>query len=65
MGAVVAAATHAPITAILIIFEMTGDYRVILGLMVSCILGTLVAQRIRHESIYTIKLARRGIPGIP
>jgi len=61
MGAVVAAATHAPITAILIIFEMTGDYRVILGVMVSCILSTLVAQRLRRESIYTIKLMRRGI----
>ncbi len=61
MGAMVAAATHAPITAILIIFEMTGDYRVILGLMVSCILSTIVAQRIRKESIYTIKLFRRGI----
>ncbi len=61
MGAMVAAATHAPITALLIIFEMTGDYRVILGLMVSCSLSTLVAQRLRRESIYTIKLIRRGI----
>lgn len=61
MGAMVAAATHAPITAILIIFEMTGDYRVILGLMISCILGTFIAQRLRRESIYTIKLIRRGI----
>jgi CIC family chloride channel protein len=61
MGAMVAAATHAPITAIVIIFEMTGDYRVILGLMVSCILGAFLAQRLRRESIYTIKLVRRGI----
>lgn len=61
MGAMVAASAHAPITAILIIFEMTGDYAVIVGLMVSCILGTLVAQRLRKESIYTIKLLRRGI----
>ncbi|MCP4545054.1 MAG: CBS domain-containing protein [bacterium] len=61
MGAVVAASTHAPITAILIIFELTGDYGVIPGLMVSCILGTLLAQKIRRENIYTIKLLRRGI----
>jgi CIC family chloride channel protein len=61
MGAMVAASTHAPITAILIIFEMTGDYAVIVGLMVSCILGTVIAQRLRRESIYTIKLLRRGI----
>ena len=61
MGAMVAAATHAPITAILIIFEMTGDYRVILGLMASSTVATLVAQRLARDSIYTIKLARRGI----
>lgn len=61
MGAMVAAATHAPITAILIIFELTGDYRVILGLMISCIIGVVLAQRLCGESIYTIKLVRRGI----
>ncbi|RME26345.1 MAG: CBS domain-containing protein [Deltaproteobacteria bacterium] len=61
MGAMVAAATHAPITAILIIFELTNDYHVILGLMVSCIIGTLVSQRVLKQSIYTMKLARRGI----
>ncbi|MFH2009142.1 MAG: chloride channel protein, partial [bacterium] len=61
MGAMVAATTHAPITAILIIFELTGDYRVILPLMVSCILGHLVARFLQRESIYTIKLMRRGI----
>jgi chloride channel protein, CIC family len=61
MGAMVAATTHAPLTAILIIFELTGDYRVILPLMVSCILGHLVAKLLLRESIYTIKLMRRGI----
>ncbi len=61
MGAMVAAAAHAPITAILIIFELTGDYGVMPGLMVACILGTLTAQRLRRESIYTIKLTKRGI----
>jgi chloride channel protein, CIC family len=61
MGAIVAAATHAPITAILIIFELTGDYAIILPLMISCILGTLIASRLQRESIYTLKLHRRGI----
>ena len=61
MAAFFSSAAHAPITAILILFEMTGDYRVILGVMVSCILATLIAQRLRRESIYTIKLLRRGI----
>ncbi|UCC75024.1 MAG: chloride channel protein [Gemmatimonadota bacterium] len=61
MGAVVAAATHAPITAILIIFEMTGDYKIILPLMISCIIATLLATRMQRASIYTMKLLRRGV----
>ncbi len=61
MGAVVAAGTHAPITAILIIFELTGDYNIILPLMISCITATLLATRVQTASIYTLKLLRRGI----
>lgn len=61
MGAVVGAATHAPITAILIIFELTGDYQIIMPLMISCIIATLLSTRIQRASIYTIKLLRRGI----
>jgi len=61
MGAVVAAGTHAPITAIIIIFELTGDYKIILPLMISCIIATLLATRLQHASIYTIKLLHRGI----
>jgi CIC family chloride channel protein len=61
MGAVVAAGTHAPITAILIIFELTGDYKIILPLMISCIIATLLATRLQHASIYTLKLLRRGV----
>jgi len=61
MGAVVAGTTHAPITAILIIFEMTATYKIILPLMFACIISTLVASSIKSGSIYTIKLARRGV----
>jgi CIC family chloride channel protein len=61
MGAVVAAGTHAPITAILIIFELTGEYKIILPLMISCITATLLATRMQTASIYTLKLLRRGI----
>jgi CIC family chloride channel protein len=61
MGAIVAGATHAPITAILIIFELTGDYQIILPLMISCIIGTLLSTRIQRMSIYTLKLLRRGV----
>lgn len=61
MGAVVAGTTHAPITAILIIFEMTSDYKIILPLMMCCILSTLIASTLKRGSIYTIKLLRRGV----
>ncbi len=61
MGAVVAATTHGPLQAILIIFEMTGDYKIILPLMITCIISTLVARKLCGESIYTFKLIRRGI----
>ncbi len=61
MGAVVAAATHAPITAIIIIFELTGDYKIILPLMLSSIIASFLAVGIHKESIYTMKLKRRGI----
>jgi len=61
MGAVVAGATHAPITAILIIFELTNDYKIILPLMISTIIATLLTTKLKKESIYTLKLIRRGI----
>lgn len=61
MGALVAGATHAPITAILIIFEMTNDYKIILPLMISCVIATLLSMKLQKESIYTLKLLRRGV----
>jgi CIC family chloride channel protein len=60
MSAVVAATTHAPITAILIIFEMTGDYKIILPLMIATIIS-LVITKSQEGSIYTLKLMKRGI----
>jgi len=62
MAAVFAASAHAPITAVLILFELTGDYRIILPLMLTVVVATLVAQRLlNNESIYTLKLSRRGV----
>lgn len=60
-GAVVAATTRAPITAIIIIFELTNNYTIILPLMIACILATLLAGRIIPWSIYQAKLRERGI----
>lgn len=61
MAAVFAGAARAPITAILIVFEMSGDYKLILPLMLATVLATLVAERIFPESIYTFKLKLKGI----
>jgi CIC family chloride channel protein len=61
MGAVFAASARAPITAVLIIFELTGDYRVILPLMIAVVVATAVANAATRDTIYTLKLRRRGI----
>jgi len=60
-GAVVAATTHAPLTAFMIIFELTNDYKIILPLMISCVIATMLASRLNPASIYTTKLLRRGL----
>lgn len=60
-GAVVAATTHAPLTAFMIIFELTGDYQIILPLMISCVIASMLATRLDEASIYTKKLVRRGL----
>jgi len=60
MGALVAATTHAPLSAILILFELTDDYKIILPLMLASIISTVVSRRLCAESIYTLKLSRRG-----
>ncbi len=61
MGAVAAGAMHAPITAIVIIFELTNNYTIILPLMFSCIISVLITTHFKKDSIYTLKLSRRGI----
>ena len=61
MAAFFSGAAHAPITAILILFEMTRDYRIILPLMFATVLSTFVSRIISKDSIYTLKLSRRGI----
>ncbi|MDH3885625.1 MAG: chloride channel protein [Desulfobacterales bacterium] len=61
MGAVVSATTHGPLAAILILFEMTGDYKIILPLMLACIIASIASGQLLRDSIYTLKLARRGI----
>jgi CIC family chloride channel protein len=61
MGAVFAGAARAPVTSILILFEMTQDYRIILPLMLAAAVSTVIAELIDRDSIYTHKLKRRGV----
>jgi CIC family chloride channel protein len=61
MAAVAAGTSHAPLCAILILFEFTGNYGLILPLMVSSILASLAARRLYRYSIYTEALQRRGV----
>jgi CIC family chloride channel protein len=61
MGAVFAAAARAPITAVIIIFELTGDYTIILPLMFAIVVATALSGVLTRDTIYTLKLRRRGI----
>lgn len=61
MAAVFAGAARAPITSIIILFEMTDDYRIILPLMFATVISTLLSEHLSRESVYTLKLTRRGI----
>jgi CIC family chloride channel protein len=61
MAAFFAAAAKAPMTALLILFEMTNDYRIMLPLMTATVASTSVSYRLLAQSIYTLKLHRRGI----
>ncbi len=57
MGVVVAGTIHAPLSALLIIFEVTTDYKIILPLMLSTAASTLVARWLEKESIYTMRIS--------
>ena len=58
MGAFLAGATQAPLMAILMIFEMTLSYQVVLPLMLSCVVAYFVARAIGKTSMYEITLHR-------
>ncbi|HEV2851876.1 MAG TPA: chloride channel protein [Thermoanaerobaculia bacterium] len=61
MAAVMAGTSHAPISAILILFEFTGNYDLILPVMLASIVSSLLARRLRPYSIYTESLRGRGV----
>jgi len=61
MAAMVAATTHAPLTAILIVYEVTQSYELILPLMFAAVVSTVIARFICKDSVYTFKLSRMGV----
>ena len=61
MGAFLAAATHSPMTAIFLLFEITDSYEVIVPIMLACVIGTAIARHLKKDSLETVELTRAGI----
>jgi CIC family chloride channel protein len=61
MGAAFAGAARAPITAVIVLFELTGEYTIILPLMTAIVVAALTSRSLSHGTIYTRKLLRRGV----
>ncbi|MCE1255294.1 MAG: chloride channel protein, partial [Anaerolineae bacterium] len=61
MAAVLAGTVHAPLTAILLLFEMTHDYRIILPLMFAVAVSLAISHKLQKDSIYRLPLAQNGI----
>ena len=61
IGAFLAASTHAPMTATFLLFEMTGNYMIIVPIMLTSIIGTMVAKKFNKDSIDTVDFTREGI----
>lgn len=61
MAAVLAGAVHAPLTAIILLFEMTNDYRIILPLMFAVAISLVISQWLQGDSVYSLGLARKGV----
>lgn len=61
MAAVFSGAARAPITAVIILFELTGEYSIILPLMLAVVVATGASAALSKDTIYTKKLRRRGV----
>jgi CIC family chloride channel protein len=61
MGAALAAVIHAPLASILICFEVTEDYKVMVPAMLACVVATATARVLFPDSIYSMGLRRRGV----
>jgi CIC family chloride channel protein len=61
MAALTAATTHAPMMASVLVFELSGDYAIVLPLLLATSVATIVSRQLRAESIYTAELSGRGV----
>ncbi|TNE50172.1 MAG: CBS domain-containing protein [Deltaproteobacteria bacterium] len=61
MAGVFAASTRAPMTAVLMVFELSNDYRLIVPLMMVTVLATFIAEGLFDESVYSWPLSKKGI----
>lgn len=61
MGALFGAAAHAPLTAIVIVYEVTGDIRIVVPLAIACLVSTVLARQIGEGNIYTMEAAVSGM----
>lgn len=61
MGAFFTAVARAPITSIVMLFELTGNYELVLPLMFACIIANISAERLKNGSIYKCLLEREGV----
>jgi chloride channel protein, CIC family len=60
MGALLAGTTHAPLTSVLMVFEMTLDYNLVVPLLVASAASSLLATRLLRDSVYTEALRRQA-----
>ncbi|NQU64800.1 MAG: chloride channel protein, partial [SAR324 cluster bacterium] len=61
MGAFLAASTHAPMTSIFLLFELTSNYQVIIPIMFASVIGVMVTRRLCPDSLDSMELSRQGI----
>ncbi|MDX2471280.1 MAG: chloride channel protein [SAR324 cluster bacterium] len=61
MGAFLAAVTHAPMTAIFLLFELTSSYQVIIPIMFASVIGVMVAKSLIEDNMDSMELSRKGI----
>ena len=63
MGCLLAGTTHAPLTSVVMVFEMTLDYGVVVPLLLGAAIASLVASRFSEASVYTEALRRKAGAG--